>query len=124
MKILCIFLILIPCYITNITYHIINPYIACLQMKGNFSCLVCGPRMKSHHSRILGKEVLDDYRNFLPKNHRYRTVEKHIFNVKEEIAIKPQRMTPQLWKLEYNINHQGNIFNYVSHKMFYNFYLY
>jgi predicted RNA-binding Zn-ribbon protein involved in translation (DUF1610 family) len=76
MKILCMFLILIPCYITNITCHIINPYLAGLQTKGKFACPVCGPRMKSHHSRSLGKEVFDEYRTSslrtigieLPKN--------------------------------------------------------
>jgi hypothetical protein len=124
MKILCMFLILIPCYITNITCHIINPYLAGLQTKGKFACPVCGPRMKYHHSRSLGKEVFDEYRNFLPKNHRYQTTKKHIFNGKEETAIKPRRMTPHLWKLAYNRNHQGKQFDYVSHKMFYNFYLY
>jgi hypothetical protein len=53
-----------------------------------------------------------------------KLTEKHLFNGKEETAIKPRRMTPHLWKLEYNINHQGKQFDYVSHKMFYNFYLY
>jgi hypothetical protein len=58
--------------------------------------------MRSHCSRILGKEVFDEYMNFLPKNHRYRYNDKHIFNGKEESGIKPRRMTPHLWKLEYN----------------------
>ena len=47
--------------------------------------------------------------HFLHKNHKYRT-EKHLFNGKEEITSKPRRMTPRLWKLEYNrINHQGSV---------------
>jgi hypothetical protein len=80
--------------------------------------------MKSHHSRSFGKDVFDEYRHFLPNNHRYQTNKTHIFNGKEENAIKPRRMIPHLCKLEYNINHQGKQFDYVSHKMFYNFYLY
>jgi hypothetical protein len=28
--------------------------------------------------------------------------DKHLFNGKEESGIKPRRMTPHLWKLEYN----------------------
>jgi hypothetical protein len=31
-----------------------------------------------------------------------KLLKKHIFNGKEETAIKPRRMTPHLWKLEYN----------------------
>jgi hypothetical protein len=84
-----------------------NPSLAGLQTKGKFPCPVCGPKMKSHHSRSLGKEVFDEYRHFLSKNHRYRSTEKHIFNGKEETGLKPQRMTPHLWKLQYNRNHQG-----------------
>ena len=60
------------------------PYlnIVVLQTKGKFACLVCGPKIKSHHSKNLRKEVFDEYRHFLSKNHRYRTTEKHIFNGK------------------------------------------
>jgi hypothetical protein len=58
-------------------------------MKGKFSCPVCGPKMKYRHSKSLGKMVFDEYRHFLPKNHRYRTTEKHIFNWKEETGLKP-----------------------------------
>jgi len=50
---------------------------------------------------------------------------KHIFNLKEETGIKPRRMTPHLWKLEYNRNRQGKKLVYVSYiLMFYNFNLY
>jgi hypothetical protein len=70
--------------------------------------------MKYRHSKILGKMVFDEYRHLLPKNHRYRTTEKHLFNGKEEIGLKPRRMTPHLWRLEYNRNHQGTQFHNVS----------
>jgi hypothetical protein len=63
--------------------------------------------MKYPRSRSLGKEVFYDYRNFLPKNHMYQTTKKHIFDGKEETAIKPQSMTPHLWKFPYNRNHKG-----------------
>jgi hypothetical protein len=74
--------------------------------------------MESPHSRSLGNEVFDEYRHFLPKNHKYRTTKKHIFNGKEETAIKPRRMIPHLWKLEYNRNNQGKKFDYVSNEMY------
>ena len=32
---------------------------------------------------------------------------KKKFNGKQEAALKPQKITPHLWKLQYNINHQG-----------------
>ena len=70
--------------------------------------------MKYNHSKNLGKMVFDEYRHFLPKNHRYRTIEKHIFNGKEEIGLKPRRMTPHLWRLEYNRNRQVTKFHNVS----------
>ena len=73
-----------------------NPSLAGLQTKGEFSCLVCGPKMKSHCSRSLGNDVFDQHRKFLSKNHRYRTIEKHIFNGKEDARLKPRRMTPRL----------------------------
>ena len=57
-----------------------------LQPKGKFACPVCGPKIKSRHSKSLGKEVFDEYRNFISKNHRYRTTEKHLFNRNQETA--------------------------------------
>ena len=66
--------------------------------------------MKSCHSKSLGKKVFDECRHFLHRNHKYRSTEKHLFNGKEETTSKPQRMTPRLWKLEYNrINRRGNV---------------
>jgi hypothetical protein len=59
---------IIPWYIIDID---INLYVLGLQTKGKFACPVCGLRMKSHRSISLGKEVFDEYKNFLPKNHRY-----------------------------------------------------
>jgi hypothetical protein len=58
--------------------------------------------MKYRHSKFLGKVVFDEYMHLLPKNHRYHTTEKHIFNGNEETGLKPRRMTPHLWRLEYN----------------------
>jgi hypothetical protein len=58
--------------------------------------------------------MFDEYRRLLPKNHRYCTTEKHFFNEKEETSLKPQRMTPHLWRLEYNRNRQGTQFHNVS----------
>ena len=80
----------------------INPSVAGLQTKGKFACPVCGRKMKSRRSKSLGKEVFDEYRNFLSKNHKYHTTEKYIFNGKQETRLKPQRMTPRLWKLAYD----------------------
>ena len=51
--------------------------------------------------------MFDEYRHFVPKNHTYRTTNKAKFNGKEENGKKPRRMTPHLWNLEYNRNHQG-----------------
>ena len=79
-------------------------YLTGLQTKRKFACPVCGPRIKSCHSRSLAKEVFDEYKKFFPKNHRYRTTEKTKFNGKEENGKKPRRMTPHLWKLKYNRN--------------------
>ena len=42
-----------------------------IQTKEKFACPFCGPKFKSHHSKILGKEVFDEYRNFFSNNHRY-----------------------------------------------------
>ena len=53
-----------------------------LQAKGEFACLVCGPKIKSRRSKSLRKEVFDEYRHFLSKNHRYKTTERNIFNGK------------------------------------------
>ena len=93
---------------------IINPTFAGLQTKGRFACPVCVPKIKSRRSKNLGNEVFYEYRHFLSKNRRYCTIEKHIFNGKEETGLKPRRMTPHLWRLEYNRNHQGTQFLYVS----------
>ena len=93
-----------------------NPSLAGLQTKGKFACPFFGHRMKSRRSRSLGKEVFHEYRHFLSKNHRYQSIEKQIFNGKEEFGLKPWRMTPGLWKLQYNINRQGMDQNvYVSY---------
>jgi hypothetical protein len=69
--------------------------------------------MKYHHSKSLGKMAFDEYMHLLPKNHRYRTTEKHLFNGKEETGLKPQRMTPHLWRLEYNRNHK--VLNFIMY---------
>ena len=57
------------------------PYlnIAGLQTKGKFACPVCGPKIKYRRSKSLRKEVFDEYRHFLSKNHRYRKTEKKYF---------------------------------------------
>ena len=71
--------------------------------------------MKSRQSKSLGNEVFDEYRHFFSKKHKYRTTEKNLFNVKQDIGLKPQRMTPHLWKLAYDrINPRGTHFVYVS----------
>ena len=85
-------------------------YIVGLQIKGKFACPVCGPKIKSHRSKSLRKEVFDEYRHFLSKNHRYRTTEKNIFNGNRETALKTWRMTPHLWKMQYNRNHQDRTY--------------
>ena len=58
--------------------------------------------MKYRHSPNLRKMVFDEFRHFLSRNHKSRTTKKHLFNDKEETGLKPGRMTPQLWNLEYN----------------------
>ena len=78
-----------------------------LQTKGKFASPVCGPKIKFRRSKSLGKEVFDEYMHFLSKNHRYRTTEKHLFNGKQETALKQQRMTPHICKFQYNISCQG-----------------
>jgi hypothetical protein len=71
--------------------------------------------MKYRQSKILGNEVFDEYRHFLSKNHKYRTTEKYLLNGKQDTGLKPQRMTPCLWKLAYDrINPRGTHFFYVS----------
>ena len=97
-----------PFIIYIIIIDIDNPslYVG-LQTKGKFACLVCGPKIKSCCSKILGKEVLDEYRNFLSKNHRYRTTKIHFLNGKQETALKLQKTAPHLLKLQYNRNNQG-----------------
>ena len=79
-------------------------------MKGKFACPVCGPKIKSHRSKSLRKEVFDEYRHFLSNNHRYRTTERNLFNGNQETALKPQRMTPHLWKMQYNRNRQAGTY--------------
>ena len=60
-----------------------------LQTKGRFACPVYGPKIKYRRSKTLRKEVFNEYRHFLSKNHRYRTTEKNLFNGKHEISLKP-----------------------------------
>ena len=59
-----------------------------LQTKGKFACPVGGPKIKSRRSKILRKEVFDEYRHFLSKNHRYRTTEKKSFQWEAEDRIE------------------------------------
>ena len=35
---------------------------------------------------------------------------KNLFNGKKETALKPPRMTPHLWKLQYNRNRQAGMY--------------
>ena len=60
-----------------------------LQTKGKFACPFCGPKIKSRRSKRLRKEVFDEYKHFLSKNHRYRTTGKKNFNGKQETTLKP-----------------------------------
>ena len=69
-------------YIIVIDIDIPSLYVG-LQTKGKFPCAVCGPKINSHRSKILRKEVFDEYSNFLSKNHRYRTTKKNLFNGKQ-----------------------------------------
>ena len=66
-------------------------YLVDLQTKDKFACPVCGLRIKSCRSRSLEKEVFDEYRHFLPKNHSYRTTNKANFNGKEENGKKTMK---------------------------------
>ena len=67
-------------YIIIIDIDIPSLYVG-LQTKGKFACLVCGPKIKSCNSKRLGKEVFDEYRHFLSKNHKYRTTEKKTYSM-------------------------------------------
>ena len=71
-------------------FGIYIPYvnIVGLQTKGKFACPICGPKIKSRHSKNLTKEVFDEYRHFLSKNHRYRTTEKKYFQWEAGDCIK------------------------------------
>ena len=96
-------------YIIIIDIDIPSLYVG-IQTKGKFACRVFGPKIKSRRSKRLRKEVFDEYRHFLSKNQRYRTTTKNIFNGKQENALKPKRMTPHLWKLQYNRNRQAGTY--------------
>ena len=94
-----------------------------LQKNGKFACPVCGPKIKYSRSKSLRNEVFDEYRHFLSKNYKYGTTERNVFNGKQETTLKPQRMTPHLWKLHYNKNRQGGM-QESSYKKCYAFYYY
>jgi hypothetical protein len=72
-----------------------------LQTKGKHGCPSCGPKTLYRHSKDLSKIVYDEYRQFLPQNHRYRVREKNKFNGKEVEIRKPRRMNPARWKMAY-----------------------
>jgi hypothetical protein len=72
-----------------LAFYYIIVYLVGIQTKGKYACPVCGPRTITKHSRSLGNEVYNEYRYFLPKNHRYRTTKKNLFNGKEEGGKKP-----------------------------------
>ena len=46
--------------------------------------------------------MYNEYRHFLPQNHRYRMHEKNKFNGKEEERRRPKRMNPLRWKSAYD----------------------
>jgi hypothetical protein len=48
-------------------------------------------------------------------------LKKHNFNGKEETGLKPRRMTPHFWRLEYNTNRQDTQFFYVSYMQCFEF---
>ena len=83
----CFFNISLILYIIIIDIDIPSLYVG-LQTKGKFACLVCGPKIKSRRSKSLRNEVFDEYRNFLSKNHRYRTTKKNYFQWKARDCIK------------------------------------
>ena len=60
------------------TFDIDIPYlnIVGLQTKGKYACPFCGPKIKSRRSKILRKEVFDEYRHFLSKNHSIEQLKK------------------------------------------------
>ena len=62
-------------YIIIIDIDIPSLYVD-LQAKRRLACPVCGPNIKSRCSKSLRKEVFDEYRHFLSKNHKYRTIKK------------------------------------------------
>ena len=71
----------IPFILYIIIIDIDIPYLYVgLQTMGKFPCLICGPKIKYCHSKILRKGLFDEYRHFLSKNHRYRT-RKNIFSM-------------------------------------------
>ena len=65
--------------------------------------------------------MFDEYRHFLSKKNKYRKNEQNIFNGKKETALKPQRMTPHLWNMQYNRNlhHDTNGSSYMNCYVFY-----
>ena len=63
-------------------------YIVGHQTKGKFACPICGPKIKSRRSKSLRKEVFDEYRHLLSKNHRYRKTEKKYFQCEAGECIK------------------------------------
>jgi hypothetical protein len=56
-----------------------------IQTKGKHGC----PKIAYHYLSSLGKQVYDECKNFLLKNHSYKTIENHISNGKEENKTKP-----------------------------------
>ena len=77
-------------------------YLVGIKTKRKFACPMCGPKMKSHHSKSLRKKEFDENRHFLHIYHKFWSTQKNIFNGKEETTSKAQRMTPHLWHLEHN----------------------
>ncbi|XP_057842572.2 uncharacterized protein LOC131051993 [Cryptomeria japonica] len=73
-----------------------------LETKGKHGCPSCGPKMLYRQSKDLNKTVYDEYRQYLPQNHRYRVLEKFKFNGKEVEMRKPRRMNPTRWKTMYD----------------------
>ena len=86
-------------YIIIIDIDIPYLYIVGLQTKGKFACPVCGPKIKSCLSKSLRKEVFDEYRHFLSKNHKYRTTEKKSFQWEARDYIKTTENDTSLWEV-------------------------
>ena len=83
------FFVNIPFILYIIIIDIYIPYIyQGLQTNGKFACLVCGPKIKSRRSNSLRKELFDECRNFLSKNHRYRTTKKKSIQWEARDCIK------------------------------------